>query len=256
MNIGQFVEKYEAFCPKELAEAGDPVGLQIGSLNTKINKVLVTLDIREQTVAEAIDKKVDLIFAKHPIIFKPLENLTDSNSQEKLVLDLAKAGIAVYTSHTNIDIVDGGMNDWFCQAFELTEVEPLNESGIGRIGNIPALQLKEFVARARQVFGQERLRIVSYDHSLSQKIRRVAICGGSGGKFWPDALEKGADLYITADIYYHVGHDICSSKLTVLDPGHYMEHIFTVKAAEKLRELAPHLQILESQENTNPFYDI
>lgn len=257
MNIAQFVEKYEAFCPKELAEAGDPVGLQIGSLDKEVHKVLVSLDIREQTVREALENQVDLIFAKHPVIFQPLANLTDLNSQEKIVLELAKAGTAVYTSHTNIDIVDGGMNDWFAEAFGLTELEPLTELGVGRIGNfVEAQPLKTVVEKARQIFGQERLRLVTYDHSLTKEIKRVAICGGSGGKFWPEALAKGADLYITADIYYHTGHDICSTPMTVIDPGHYMEHLFVPKVAEMLHKFAPNVEVLESQASTNPFYDI
>jgi dinuclear metal center YbgI/SA1388 family protein len=232
------------------------VGLQIGSLDAEVNKVLVTLDVREQTVAEAISNGVDLVFAKHPVIFRPLENLTDMHSQEKIVLDLARAGISVYTSHTNIDVVDGGMNDWFCEALDISDIEALNDEKIGRVGNIKSQSLGQFVEKVRSVLGQERLRLVTYDYSLTQEIRRVAVCGGSGGKFWPDAKAKGADLYVTADIYYHVGHDICSSGLVVLDPGHYMEHIFVPKIAEKLRELTPTVQVLESQQNTNPFYDI
>lgn len=247
---------YEKFCPKDLAVEGDPVGLQIGSLDAPVKKVLVTLDIREQTVLEAIEKDVDLILAKHPVIFRPLANLTDADSQEKIVLDLIKAGIAVYTSHTNIDVVDGGLNDWFCDLLDIKDTEILSAEGLGRVGNITPMSLTDFSEKMKQTFALDHLRLVTYDHSLSQTIERVAICGGSGGKFWPEARAKGADLYITGDIYYHVGHDQLSQGLIGLDPGHYLEHLFIPKVAEKLASFATDVEIIESKENTNPFFDI
>lgn len=256
MKLKDFTAQYESFCPKEIALEGDPVGLQVGFSDKNVKKVLVCLDIREQTVEEAIVKNVDLIIAKHPLIFSPLANLTDEEPQQKLVLRLAAANIAVYTSHTNIDIVAGGLNDKFAELLALSEVEPLCEDGLGRIGIISEQTLGDFAEKLKSILQQERLRIVTYDKSLSKKIRRVAICGGSGGKFWTTALEKGADVYVTADIYYHVGHDILSSDLTVIDPGHYMEHAFIPLVAEKLRSFGTDVEILESQVSTNPFYDI
>lgn len=256
MKLNDFIVQYESFCPKELALEGDPVGLQIGSLNQEIKKVLVTLDIREQTVQEAIDQKVDLIFAKHPVIFSPLNSLVDEHSQEKIILDLIRNGIAVYTSHSNIDIVKGGLNDWFCEMLEMSDIEELSETGLGRVGNIVPMSLADFSEKMKAVFGLKRLRMVTYEHSLSQKISRVAICGGSGGKLWQEAKAKGADLYITGDIYYHAGHDMLSENLLAIDPGHYLEHLFVPKIAEKLKSFKTEVEILESKENTNPFYDI
>ncbi len=256
MKLSEFVAPYEAFCPQALAVEGDPVGLQIGSLNQEVKKVLVTLDIREQTVREAVENNVDLIFAKHPVIFRPLSNLTDLDTQEHIVLDLARAGIAVYTSHTNIDAVTGGMNDWFCEMLGLTSVGVLDETEkVGRVGNTDLTSLSEFAEQVKTVFGLERLRLVTYDHTLTQKIQRVAICGGSGGKFWPQAQAKGADVYITGDIYYHTAHDLLSSGMSAIDPGHYIEHLFVPKVAEKLRSFHSGIEILESQAMTNPFYD-
>lgn len=256
MKIREFMALYEEFCPNDLAVEGDPVGLQIGSLDAPVKKVLVTLDIREQTVLEAIEMDVDLILAKHPVIFRPLANLTDADSQEKIVLDLIKAGIAVYTSHTNIDVVDGGLNDWFCDLLDIKDTEILSAEGLGRVGNITPMSLADFSEKMKQTFALDHLRLVTYNRSLSQTIQRVAICGGSGGKFWPEAQAKGADLYITGDIYYHVGHDQLSQELIGLDPGHYLEHLFIPKVAEKLASFGTDVEIIESKENTNPFFDI
>ncbi len=257
MKISEFVKPYESFCPQDLAIENDPVGLQIGRLNQEVKKVLVTLDIRDQTVQEAIDVGANLIFAKHPVIFSPLSGLTDEDSQENIILRLAEAGISVYTSHSNIDVVKGGLNDDFAEILDMTEVEVLDDrDGIGRVGNIEPQSLSELALKIKAGFGLKRLRLVTYDRDLKSVIKRIAICGGSGEKLWPQALAKGADLYITGDIYYHSGHDMLSSGLLGIDPGHYIEHLFVPKVADLLRKWHPEIEILESQTLTNPFYDI
>ena len=58
-----------------------------------------------------------------------------------------------------------------------------------------------------------------HESDLQKTISRVAICGGSGQSFYPDALAKGADVYITGDIYYHTAQDMLSDGLLALDPG-------------------------------------
>ena len=75
MLASDLIKSYESFCPPELSMEGDVVGLQIGSLDKEIQKVMVTLDVRENTVAEVIEKAVDLIIAKHAPIFRPVKDL-------------------------------------------------------------------------------------------------------------------------------------------------------------------------------------
>ena len=110
MLASELIKTYEEFCPPELSMEGDVVGLQIGSLDKEIQKVMVTLDASENTVAEAIEKGVDLIIAKHAPIFRPVKDLVSSPDRD-ILLDLVKHDIAVYVSHTNIDVVNNGLND-------------------------------------------------------------------------------------------------------------------------------------------------
>ena len=67
---------------------------------------------------------------------------------------------------------------------------------------------------------------------------------------------KGADVYLTGDIYYHIGHDMLSAGLIGIDPGHYIEQKFIGLVADKLRSFGTDVKIYESKEKTNPFYDI
>ena len=73
MLASEVIKRYESYCPQELSMEGDVRGLQVGTLQKDIHKVMVALDIREQTVAEAIAHGVDLIIVKHAPIFRPIK---------------------------------------------------------------------------------------------------------------------------------------------------------------------------------------
>ena len=135
------------------------------------------------------------------------------------------------------------------------------ERGIGRIGDIQPQTYEEFASHVKQVFGLDSLRMVHYQESDLQKpISRVAICGGSGQSFYKDALAKGADVYITGDIYYHTAQDMLSDGLLALDPGHYIEILFVEKIATLLAQWKAEkdwtIDIIPSQASTNPFHHI
>ncbi len=259
MKAREFIDKYESYCPQELSMEGDISGLQVGSLDKVIKKVMVTLDVRENTVAEAIKNGVDLIITKHAPIFRPLKDLT-SSPRTDILLDLVKHDIAVYVSHTNIDIVPDGLNDWFCDLLTIEDREILTPTtdgyGIGRVGNIRPQSLEDLALNVKSFFGLDSIRLVRYD-GANPTISRVAICGGSGQSFYQDALAKGAQVYITGDIYYHTAQDMLTDGLLALDPGHHIEVLFIEKLVEKMTawklEAGWDVEIIPSQASTNPF---
>lgn len=262
MKASQLIDRYEAFCPPGLSLEGDVVGLQIGTLDKEIHKVMVALDLREQTVREAVEQGVDLIIVKHAPIFRPLKNLVAS-PQNQMVLDLVKHDIAVYVSHTNIDVVEGGLNDWFCDLLGLSDVAVLSETadgqGIGRVGNITPTSFEDLAKQVKGTFQLDSVRLVSYDRA-NPTVSRVAICGGSGQSFYKDALKKGAQVYMTGDIYYHTAQEMLTDGLLAIDPGHHIEVLFVEKIAELLRswtaENSWELEVVQAQETTNPFYHL
>ena len=265
MLASELIARYEAYCPQELSMEGDICGLQIGTLDKEVGKVLLALDIREQTVAEAIQEGVGLIIVKHAPIFRPLKDLVADKAQNQLYLDLIKHDIAVYVSHTNIDVVDDGLNDWFCQLLDIKDTTFLSQTGedrgIGRVGQIEPQTFGDFAARVKRAFGLDSLRLVAYEAAdLERIIERVAICGGSGQSFYPEVLAQGAQVYITGDIYYHTAQEMLTEGLLALDPGHHIEVLFTEKLKEKFEnwkaEEGWNVEILASQASTNPFRHI
>ncbi|MBC6307972.1 Nif3-like dinuclear metal center hexameric protein [Listeria sp. FSL L7-1582] len=122
-NGYEYVAVLEGIAPKKYAMDGDPIGLQIGDLARKIRKIMFTLDVLENVVDEAIEKGVDMIIAHHPLLFRPLKKIDFATPQGRIVKKLIKHDIIVYAAHTNLDIVNGGVNDAISDLLGLSETE-------------------------------------------------------------------------------------------------------------------------------------
>jgi dinuclear metal center YbgI/SA1388 family protein len=109
----------EEIAPLTYAEDFDNVGLLVGSYNTTVTGVLVTLDTLEKVVEEAIDKKCNLIVSFHPIIFSGLKKFNGNNYVERVVMKAIKNDIAIYAMHTALDNSFQGVNAKICEVLEL-----------------------------------------------------------------------------------------------------------------------------------------
>ncbi|MCT2537584.1 Nif3-like dinuclear metal center hexameric protein [Aquibacillus koreensis] len=119
------IKAFEQWASKSLAYDWDNVGLQVGTLNKKTQKVMVTLDVLENVVDEAITKGVDLIIAHHPILFKPLKQINLDTASGRVIQKLMKHDITVYAAHTNLDIAKGGVSDILADYLGVEDTEVL-----------------------------------------------------------------------------------------------------------------------------------
>lgn len=123
VNGYEIIDLFEKWSPKRYAMDGDPVGLHIGQLNWPVENVLVTLDVNEEVVDEAIKAGANLIIAHHPLIYRPLKNIVTDTPQGRIIEKCIKNDIAVYAAHTNLDVAPGGVNDMLASLLGLTETE-------------------------------------------------------------------------------------------------------------------------------------
>lgn len=142
--------------------------------------------------------------------------------------------------------------------YELYSIEKNQELsyGLGRVGNLEKeMPLRSFVEHVKKAFHVPGLRLIAPD--LNRNVQRIAVCGGDAGKYYQKALQKGADVYITGDVYYHTAHDMQADGLTVIDPGHHIEKICIPKLAEKLtawkEQYEWDCEIIQSETDTEPF---
>ena len=128
-NGHEIIQTFESWSPKKYAcMENDPIGLAIGTLNKTVSKVLVTLDVTDAVVEEAIEQGCELIIAHHPPIFRKLSHIRTDNPQGKLFEKLIKNDIAVYAAHTNLDVAPGGVNDLLAAALHLQHTQILDET--------------------------------------------------------------------------------------------------------------------------------
>ncbi|KIS03466.1 Nif3-like dinuclear metal center hexameric protein [Paucilactobacillus wasatchensis] len=259
------IDRFEQFASPKIAEPGDPVGLQLGNANREVKTVMTTLDVRPEVVEEAIEQQVDFIFAHHPMMFHAAHNLDLSDPQNEMYAALLRHNIVVYGAHTNLDNVNGGMNDWLAEQLDLHDTKPLlaggtdpltgQHYGMGRVGTLAQeIPVSNFAEYCCQVFNLTGLRLIKPLHE--RLIKTVAVLGGSGGQFYRQAVNQGADAYVTGDVSYHVGHDMIAQGLTVVDPGHHIECVCKEKLQAMFINWAHEndwdIKVIASQLNTDP----
>ena len=262
------IQRFEMFANPALAESWDHVGLQLGNPERPVKRVMTALDCRPEVVQEAIEKNVDFIFNHHPAMFHAAKTLDVRDPQIAMYQTLLEHGITVYAAHTNLDNANGGMNDWLATQLELTNVEPLQITGIdpisgrdygmGRLGDLlQPMSPAAFGQWCLEKFQLNGARFIVNPADQQQLIKRVAILGGSGQDFWQLAKKRGADAYVTGDVSYHFAHDMIASHLTVVDAGHHIEVVCQDQLASLLKKWRQEndwdFEIITSEINTEPF---
>ncbi|MEM9372107.1 MAG: Nif3-like dinuclear metal center hexameric protein [Planctomycetota bacterium] len=116
MLVQDLIDAMETIAPLRSAEPWDKVGLQVGVPGRDLGgPILLTIDLTEGVLEEAIDIHAGAIVSYHPVIWKPLTSLGDATHTERIVRGAAEAGIAIFVPHTALDAAPGGVTDWLCE---------------------------------------------------------------------------------------------------------------------------------------------
>jgi dinuclear metal center YbgI/SA1388 family protein len=126
MELKQVVHTLETIAPLSLAESWDNVGLLVGDPGSKITSIITCLTVTQDVVEEAIKQQVQLIVSHHPVLFKPVQRMTTSTEETKLVWQLIRHGIAVYSPHTAYDNAIGGINEQLAHTLGLIDVHAIS----------------------------------------------------------------------------------------------------------------------------------
>lgn len=126
MQIQDIISHLESIAPLSLQEPYDNSGLIVGDKNSIVSQVLISLDVTEEVVQEAMDKSCQLIIAHHPIVFTGLKKLNGKNYVERTIIKAIKNDIAIYAIHTNLDNVAHGVNHEIGKRLGLTNLKILD----------------------------------------------------------------------------------------------------------------------------------
>ena len=215
-------ELYESICdriPEDLAEEWDNDGIMCLPDDTaEVNRALVTLDVTEEIVDYAIDNGFNLIVSHHPLVFKPLGSLNPENHISRKLIKLIKAGVSVISFHTRADKVRGGVNDCLARLLGLEDVEPLGDDCLGRIGHLECeTSMEEFASKVKSVLGIDKMLVAD----AYNPVYTIALVGGDGKSYIPDAIEMGADTFLSGRIGYNTMEEAAEMGINLIEAGHY-----------------------------------
>lgn len=230
-KVSEIVGCVTDIAPLEWQESWDNAGLLVGDSNMLIDKALVAVDVTEAVIDEAIEKGFHLVISHHPLIFKPLRHLLPENTNERVVIKAVKNDIAVACMHTNLDNSRLGVSYQLAKRLGMSDLhilEPTDkfnvEVGGGMVGTLEnEMDEHEFLAMVKSVLKAKALR---HSDFLNRKIKKVAVCGGSGFFMLGNAKRCKADAYVTADVKYHDFFE-ADGKLLIVDAGHFETEQFT-----------------------------
>src|SRR5690606_4255800 len=114
VELSEILPVLEALAPPGLAEDWDNVGLPIEG-EREIHRILCAVDLTPEVLDEALALGADLVLSYHPPIFRGVKRLLSADPQQRTLLRAARAGVHVYSPHTALDAVPGGMNDWLLE---------------------------------------------------------------------------------------------------------------------------------------------
>ena len=221
-TVNDIIKVMDGIAPPNLAEPWDNVGLLVGRSSNTVKKLMVALDVSPEVVEQAVEHKVQMLVTHHPVIFDPIKKMTDRSWQHKLLLDCAENKIAVYSAHTSLDSVLGGVNDVLAEKIGLLHTEVLvpaagGEAGLGRVGCLhEPMTLQEFSEKIKTVLKLDN--IIAGD--AGRRVSKVAVCGGAGAEFIDEALAAGADTFVCGDVKYHTAQNAVYSGLNIIDATH------------------------------------
>ena len=224
MLLRAIINSIESVAPRSAQADWDNSGMQVGDTGRDIQSVLLTTDVTPDVVNEAIMHGCQLIISHHPLLFHGLKQVCGQTPQARVVEMAIKNDIAIYSAHTSLDSVKGGINTRLADNLGLIDYKILvpaesGERGLGVIGQLPKpINYTEFIGHIHELLSCTYIR---YTRPAKETIQTVALCGGAGAEFIEEAIAQGADVYLTADCKYHEFQD-ADGRIGLIDIDHWI----------------------------------
>lgn len=277
MTAGEIADKICEIAPEALQETWDNSGFLAGSRKHPVTKVLTCLDLDFSVLKEAERLGCEMIVTHHPLLFSGIKKLTDEDKTGRLLCELVKQGISVYSCHTPFDKTKGGNNDVLADVLGLCDVrnlagEPVadpeqmarqeKEADIGRSGTfavpVSAAELVKRLSRGLCI-RPESIRVAACGNGgtepVEQRFQKAGLCTGAGADLLPMAAELGCDVFVTGDVKYHEAQEAAAYGICLIDAGHYgTEKLFGKTMQSMLTSMLPaRVEVLASGVDLDPF---
>lgn len=268
MILKELTTVFDTIFYKNLALDWDKTGLRVGNIQKDIRKILITLDLTDSVIQEAIRAKADLLLSHHPLLMEPIDSFLDSNSLGSKLLEIIKNSMAVYTAHTNYDIMPEGLNAIFAKklglagikaaclepacvseahpseetAYVISRIEnKLAEGGLGIIGELDVpVKLPVFFKKVKEnlaisgfrwIAGKNRSKMTGEFQRESATVKKILVINGSANSFTQRIAvsDFDCDVVIVGELNYHSALEITESGKIIIEIGHGDSEKFAVE---------------------------
>jgi len=261
IHLAEISRTFENLWPSAGAETWDAPGF-ITSHSDALTGVLLSVDVTGPVLAEARAKGCNLLVAHHPFLLKGTQDVNHDSLKGSVLTFAVKNSIAIFSAHTNADIVENGVSDVIAKKLGLLNVAPLvptgDNIGHGRIGRLSkSVTLQEFAAQVAEAMPFSA-RGVSVAGSPEQMVETVALCGGAGDSFIDAALASSADVYVTSDLRHHPALDATLTPrerpMSLIDVSHWAaESLWLESAATAITNAHHGVTVHVSEVVTDPW---
>lgn len=257
-TVGEVAVVLEQLAPLALAEDWDNVGLLVGDPAWPADRVMTCLTVTADVVDEAFAQQANLIVAHHPLPFRPVKSITSGTTAGRLLLDLIRHSIALYSPHTAFDSASAGINQHLAIGLGLQEIMPLKpvagrdpDEGSGRYGQVgEPLTRRELAERTKQFLNLGSLRMVGADDA---PVSRVAIACGSGGSFLEAAIAADCDMLVTGEATFHTCLEAEARGMGLVLASHFASEQFALLSlADYLTDQLSNITVWTSATERDP----
>ena len=219
MTVSELYRILDTKIPRALSCEWDNDGLMCCPDGKKeVKRVLIALDATADVIKTAIDGGYDLIVSHHPLIFKGIKGIADESLIGGKAIDLIKNGISVFSFHTRLDALEGGVNDTLAELCGVKKPVAFGEDAIGRIGDLSEpCDAYTLAKRVKEALGCEGVFVAD----CGRTCKKVAVLGGGGADDLDAAVAAGADTYISGELKFHSLTDAPDMGINLIEAGHF-----------------------------------
>ncbi|WP_422114585.1 Nif3-like dinuclear metal center hexameric protein [Brachybacterium sp. UNK5269] len=272
-TVGGVTDVLEAAYPLAWAEDWDRAGLVLGDRTDPVARVLLAVDPTLAVAREALEREAQLLITHHPLLLRGASFLPADDGKGAVVTALLRHGAALWCGHTNVDRSTRGTVGAWISLLGLQQARPLlpgedhaeaahgsRRFGLGAVGALPAAATVGALTARIAGAVPHTARGILHTGDPAREVRTVAVCPGAGDSFLAAASAAEVDVYITSDLRHHPVLEHLESAAdpaavpALIDVPHAAsEALWLPLAQELLREAVPGLEVLISEQSTDPW---
>ena len=218
MKIREIYDFLDSIAPYNTQCEWDNSGFMCGDMDRDVDSVMLCLDCTNDVIEQAVANNCRCIVCHHPLIFSPVKKIYAGTP----LYNAIKNDITVISAHTNLDMAEDGVNDVLSKILGLTDCEKLFAEGAPfmRMGNVSEQSAIAFASFVADILGNG-----AEVYDSGRMVKKVAVCGGAGGEYIPEAFAAGCDTFITGEAKHHERLEAGRLGINLIVAGHFSTEV-------------------------------